>query len=113
MPIPSFVRDETNKNTFANVRSSASRGTRRFTFIVSVCVGIFIAMLGSGALFIERNNYATARNAVENDLRQASLVVESAVNHLFLQVDGALASLPAIFAAASSGSDRLDAQRAT
>ena len=112
MPTRYHVRYEAGRRAYAVSRTSASANSKRFTAIVAICVSLILMTLGCGAWFIERHNHETAYKAAEGNLRQASLVVESTVNHLFLQVDGALASLPAVLAATGADTDRLDARRA-
>jgi diguanylate cyclase (GGDEF)-like protein len=56
-----------------------------------------VTIIGGSALLLVRMQRATM-NAAETTLQNAALVVESAVNRQLLQVDGALVSLPAMFA---------------
>ncbi|HVZ06485.1 EAL domain-containing protein [Rhodopila sp.] len=75
-------------------RTDDKASLRHFTLIVSSAVVFILAVLAAGTWLLSRHNRASALRAAEGNLRQASLIVESVVNHQFLQVDGALASLP-------------------
>jgi diguanylate cyclase (GGDEF)-like protein len=69
-------------------------------------------LFGGSALLLERTRQ-TALHAADTTLQNAALVVENTINRQLLQVDGALASLPALFAAVSSQNGEVDQQSAT
>nr|WP_294525860.1 EAL domain-containing protein [uncultured Rhodopila sp.] len=73
---------------------NTSPSTRHFTTVVSAVVALVLLAVGGGSWLLTQHARQTAYRAAEANLRQASLIVESVVNHQFLQVDGALASLP-------------------
>ncbi|MBS0639618.1 MAG: EAL domain-containing protein [Proteobacteria bacterium] len=81
-----------------------------FTAAVAGCLGLSLVTLAIGTWFVSKHNFDTASRAAESNLRQASFVVESTVNHQFLQVDGALASLPALLATVGTEGGPLDAK---
>jgi diguanylate cyclase (GGDEF)-like protein len=93
---------------YQNFHTRTARNLRRFTIIVAICVGLILVILASGSWFLTKHNHQTAFRAAEGNLRQSSLIVESVVNHLFLQVDGALASLPGLLAASGAGGQPLE-----
>ncbi|MBS0643967.1 MAG: EAL domain-containing protein [Acetobacteraceae bacterium] len=67
-----------------------------------------MATLAAGTWFLSAHNRETALKAAEANLRQASLIVESVVNHQFLQVDGALASLPPLIGGVLNGQEPVE-----
>jgi diguanylate cyclase (GGDEF)-like protein len=69
-------------------------------------------LIGGSALLLERTRQ-TALHAADTTLQNATLVVENTINRQLLQVDGALASLPALFAAVASQNGETDQQSAT
>src|ERR1700722_12451404 len=69
-------------------------------------------LFGGSALLLERTRQ-TALHAADKTLQNAALVVENTINRQLLQVDGALASLPALFAAVASQNGEIDQQAAT
>jgi diguanylate cyclase (GGDEF)-like protein len=69
-------------------------------------------LIGGSALLLERTRQ-TALHAVDTTLQNAALVVENTINRQLLQVDGALASLPALFVAVASQNGDIDPQSAT
>jgi diguanylate cyclase (GGDEF)-like protein len=66
---------------------------------VTFCIWlVLITLIGGSSLLLERMRQ-TALHAADATLQNAALIVESVVNRQLLQVDGALVSLPALFAA--------------
>jgi len=68
-------------------------------------------LAGGSALLLERTRQ-TALNAADTSLQNTALVVENTINRQLLQVDGALASLPALFATAAGQNAKIDTQSA-
>ena len=74
--------------------------------------GLLLGVLFSGsAMLLERSRQA-ASNAARATVQNAALVVENTINRQLLQVDGALASLPALFTAMAGETGELDQQSA-
>ena len=69
-------------------------------------------LFGGSALLLERTRQ-TALHAADTTVQNAALVVENTINRQLLQVDGALASLPALFAAVAGQNGTIDQQSAT
>jgi diguanylate cyclase (GGDEF)-like protein len=65
---------------------------------VTFCIGLVIVMLIGGSAFLLQRTRHTSVNAADASIQNAALIVESVVNRQLLQVDGALVSLPALFA---------------
>ena len=63
--------------------------------IVFVAVALLFVIGTGTALLLDRMRQ-TAREAADGVVQRAASVVESTVNRLFLQIDGTLASLPAL-----------------
>ena len=59
--------------------------------------GLVVLSLIAGSWILLERTRQTALHAADTTLQNAALIVESVVNRQFLQVDGALASLPALF----------------
>jgi diguanylate cyclase (GGDEF)-like protein len=83
-----------------------------FRAIVGICLAIVLGTLAGGSWFLLKYARQTALQSAEETLQHASLIVESVVNRQLLQVDGALVSLPALFAAASQDGDGVDSDTA-
>jgi diguanylate cyclase (GGDEF)-like protein len=66
----------------------------------------------AGSLLLMQRTRQTALHAAGATLQNAALIVESVVNHQLLQVDGALVSLPALFATISRDGQVVDARSA-
>ena len=107
------VDKKSSNERYQRIHHPASRHLRRFTIIVAVCVVLVLSTLSAGAWFLSQHNRETAYHAAESNLRQSSQIVEGVVNHLFLQVDGALASLPGLLAATSPGGGPLEPKAVT
>ncbi|HVY13841.1 MAG TPA: EAL domain-containing protein [Rhodopila sp.] len=103
-----FLKKKAPPAKYQILYTRSATDPKRFTIIVANCVALILIILASGAWFLTKHNHQTALRAAENNLRQSSLIVESVVNHLFLQVDGALASVPALLAAADTGNEPLE-----
>jgi hypothetical protein len=69
-------------------------------------------LIGSSALLLERTGQ-TALHSVDTKLQNTALIVENTINRQLLQVDGALASLPALFVAVTSQVGEIDQQSGT
>ena len=74
--------------------------------------GLIVLSLIVGAWVLLERTWQTARHAADTTLLNASLIVESVVNRQLLQVDGALASLPALFATINRDGADLDPESA-
>src|SRR5208337_5467170 len=72
---------------------------------------VLVTLIGGSGLLLERTR-ETALRAADATLQNAALIVESVVNHQLLQVDGALVSLPVLFATIASNEQAVDAQSA-
>ena len=81
---------------------------RRIGIIVALGATLLLATLVCGsALFLERARQ-TALHAANATLQNAALVVTTTINRELLQVDGALVSLPSIFATAGNQKGDVD-----
>ena len=88
--------------------------TRRRLVSAAITFGfglVLVTLIGGSWLLAERTRQ-TALRAADATLQNAALIVESVVNHQLLQVDGALVSLPALFAAIASNGQAVDSQSA-
>ncbi len=74
--------------------------------------GLILATLIAGSLLLLQRTRETALHAAGATLQNASLIVESVVNHELLQVDGALVSLPTLFTTIAGDGQVVDAQSA-
>jgi hypothetical protein len=75
---------------------------------IEVASGAFL-LLGTlvfGSVLVVQNTKQTALHATETRLQNAASVVTNAINRQLLQVDGALISLPGLFAANSDQKKR-------
>ena len=72
---------------------------------------VVLSLVGGSWILLERTRQ-TALHAADTTVQNASLIVESVVNRQFLQVDGALASLPALFETVSKDGSDVDPQSA-
>ena len=61
--------------------------------------------LASGMILLLQSTRDTARHAAKAALQQSALAVEGAINRQFLQVDGALASLPQLLTVSGGAQD--------
>ena len=85
---------------------------RRIGIIVALGATLLLATLVCGsALFLERARQ-TALHAANTTLQNATLVVTTTINRELLQVDGALVSLPSIFATAGDQKGDVDPEAA-
>jgi PAS domain-containing protein len=75
--------------------------------------GLILGILFSGSAMLLERSRQTALNAAGASVQNAALVVENTINRQLLQVDGALASLPALFATVAGQTGELDQQSAT
>jgi diguanylate cyclase (GGDEF)-like protein len=82
------------------------RGRHSLGIAIAIGFGLVVSTLIAGSWILLERTQQTALHAADTTLQNAALIVESVVNRQFLQVDGALASLPALFATlATDGSD--------
>jgi diguanylate cyclase (GGDEF)-like protein len=79
---------------------------------VAFSIGVALVTLIGGSWFVLQRTRQTTLNAADAILQNAALIVESVVNRQLLQVDGALVSLPGLFAAGAREGQDLDAQTA-
>jgi diguanylate cyclase (GGDEF)-like protein len=73
--------------------------TRHFTIAVIVGTVFLLGTLICGSAIVLENARQTALRAAEMRLQNSASVVANAINRQLLQVDGALVSLPSLFAA--------------
>jgi diguanylate cyclase (GGDEF)-like protein len=86
---------------------------RRMRLTVALGASLILGtLIGGSALLLERTRQ-TALHAVDTTLQNAALVMENTINRQLLQVDGALASLPALFVAVAGQNGEIDQQSAT
>ena len=71
----------------------AARNSRHAIAFVAVAL---LFVIGTGTALLLDRMRQTAREAADGVVQRAASVVESTVNRLFLQIDGTLASLPAL-----------------
>jgi diguanylate cyclase (GGDEF)-like protein len=81
-------------------------------FIITGCL-LVIATLSGGAWLLMERSRQTAMNTGAGELQHAALVVENTINREFLQVDGALASLPNLLATVAESDGLVDPNEAT
>ncbi len=72
---------------------------------------VVLSLIGGSWILLERTRQ-TALHTADATLQNAALIVESVVNRQLLQVDGALASLPALFATLAKDGLDVDPQSA-
>lgn len=88
---------------------------KRHVVGLAIALGIALVpatLIGGSVLLLLRMQQATL-SAAEETLQSAALVVESAVNRQLLQIDGALVSLPAMFAAITTDGRGISSQSAS
>jgi len=86
---------------------------RSFSRTIVFAFGLVVlSLIGGSWLLLERSRQ-TALHAADTALQNAALIVESVVNRQLLQVDGGLASLPALFAAVAKDGLDVNPQSAT
>ena len=73
---------------------------------------LLLGTLICGSVLVLQNARQTALHAAETRLQNSASVVTNAINRQLLQVDGALVSLPALFAADSDQKAEIDPQLA-
>ncbi len=73
------------------------------------CIGLVLLTLIGGAWVLLDQTRQAASRAAEATLGRASLIVEGVVNRQLLQVDGALVSLPGLFATVAGDGQDVDA----
>ncbi|MGX7706236.1 bifunctional diguanylate cyclase/phosphodiesterase [Methylobacterium sp. Gmos1] len=71
---------------------------RRIKLAIAAGTTLILLLLAAGTALILHNGERTARQAAQAGLERAAQGVEAAFNRQVLQVDGALASLPTLFA---------------
>ena len=72
---------------------------------------VLLTLIGGSFLVLERT-WETAVHAADATIQNAALIVESVVNRQLLQIDGALVSLPALFATIAPDGQEVDAKSA-
>lgn len=72
----------------------------RLTLIVALGTALILSAIAIGTALLLHRTQQLAQRAEEIDLERTSLAVENALSRQLLQVHGALASLPTLFAAA-------------
>ena len=101
---------------FGHYNSTVAHWTmsaRSMRLAIVLGAGLILAtLIGGSTLLLERTRQ-TALHAVDTTLQNAALVVENTINRQLLQVDGALASLPALFATVASQNGEIDQPAAT
>ncbi|MFH6786969.1 MULTISPECIES: bifunctional diguanylate cyclase/phosphodiesterase [Methylobacterium] len=76
---------------------------RKFKLAIVAGTILILALLAAGTTLLLSNAERTARQAARAGLERSAQAVETAFNRQVLQVDGALASLPALFAGLAPG----------
>jgi diguanylate cyclase (GGDEF)-like protein len=79
---------------------------------IAFCIVLVLLTLVGGSWFLLEHMRQTALKAADATLQNAALIVESVVNRQLLQVDGALVSLPALFATVAKEGQGVNAQSA-
>lgn len=72
--------------------------------------GLIVSSLIAGSWILLERTRQIALHTADTTLQNAALIVESVVNRQFLQVDGALASLPALFATVAKDGSGVEPQ---
>ena len=86
---------------------------RPLDLTIAICIGLVVTILIGGSWLLLQRTRQTALSAADARLQNTSLIVESVVNRQLLQIDGALASLPALFATVANEGQDLNAQSAS
>ncbi|MET7246389.1 EAL domain-containing protein [Methylobacterium sp. EM32] len=76
---------------------------RRIKLAIAAGTTLILLLLAAGTALLLHNADRTARQAARAGLERSAQAVEAAFNRQVLQVDGALASLPALFAGSAAG----------
>ncbi len=85
---------------------------QRLARALVAATGSVLATLAAGTVLLLRYTQHTAMRTAETVVENAALVIENTINRQFLQVDGALVSLPELLAAAN-GNGPVDRDAAT
>ena len=93
-------------------RNARVKGRRSLGWVIALGFGVVAMTLMCGAWLLLERTRQSAMHAANTTLKNAALIVESVVNRQFLQVDGALASLPALFATVAKDGVNVDPQSA-
>jgi diguanylate cyclase (GGDEF)-like protein len=88
------------------------RERRPLLWAIGVGFATVLLILIAGASLLLERSWQTARSSADATLRQSALIVESMVNRQFLQVDGALASLPGLFETVAQDGSPIDPRAA-
>ena len=103
--MPALAR-KPNRGSASDPSESRVKVQRFLVRAIALGFGFVAFTLVSGAWILLDRTRQTALHAADMALQNAALIVQSLVNRQFLQIDGALASLPALFAAvARNGAD--------
>jgi diguanylate cyclase (GGDEF)-like protein len=80
---------------------------------IAFCIALAFVTLIGGSWFLLERTRQTALHAADTTLQNDALIVESVVNRQLLQIDGALVSLPALFATVAREGQEVNAQSAS
>lgn len=97
----------------ALMSSSTATMHKRLRLVVVLVTGLILLGLASGTMLLLQRTRDAARHAAKIALQQSALSVEGAINRQFLQVDGALASLPQLLATAASAQGLIEPEGAS
>jgi diguanylate cyclase (GGDEF)-like protein len=96
----------------SGLREPRMMGRRPFDRAIAFGFGLVVLILIGGAWLLLERTRQSALRAADTTLQNAMRIVESVVNRQFLQVDGALASLPALFESIATAGLSVDARSA-
>lgn len=85
---------------------------RRVGITLALGTALLLGTLVLGSEFFLQRTQQTALRAADTTLQNSALVVANTINRQLLQVDGALVSLPALFAAGGDQKGEIDPQLA-
>src|SRR4051812_28648576 len=85
---------------------------RRISIALALGTALLLGTLVLGCVFFLQRTQQTALRTAETTLQNSALVVANTINRQLLQVDGALVSLPALFAAVGDQKGEIDPQLA-
>ena len=92
---------------------SLTEQRQRLGPMVMLATAFTLALLAAGTSLLLARTRQTTLHVAETELQNSALVVESIINRQLLEVDGALASLPALLANAAGQSGEVSSTAAT
>lgn len=96
------------KSTGRLRRTLEAGALRGIDISIALGFGVLLVGLALGTVLLLYRSHETAMLAARRTLENASLVAENTINRQLLQVDGALASLPAVLSAAAGAKGQID-----